>query len=224
MKILVAILTYEGTQPNADACIRTWVKDIQNPHEYYFYGSKTQSKKMDRTWDCEPDDGEQRNRLNEKTYKMLVESLNHDWDFLFKCDDDTYLNFDKLVGFLKGYDADDDLYLGRKMGNSIEYAQGGAGYILTRGAVTKCIKSLKNFYKDKLLRRVHEKGAEDYSVGFAFKEQGVKLIHTDQLSTVKRGIAKENQSLCVEAIIKEHKITTHYVEPHTMEQIKAKSI
>ena len=29
MKILVAILTHEGTQSNADACIKTWVKDIQ---------------------------------------------------------------------------------------------------------------------------------------------------------------------------------------------------
>ena len=40
MKILVAILTYDGTQKNADACIDTWVNDIQTPHEYYFYGSK----------------------------------------------------------------------------------------------------------------------------------------------------------------------------------------
>ena len=49
MKIFVAILTHEGTQSNADASIKTWVNDIQDPHEYYFYGSKTQSEKMDRT-------------------------------------------------------------------------------------------------------------------------------------------------------------------------------
>ena len=70
MKILVAILTHEGTQNNADACSKTWTRDIHNPHEYYFYGSKTQSEKMNKTWNCEPDRGEARLRLPEKTYKM----------------------------------------------------------------------------------------------------------------------------------------------------------
>ena len=222
MKILVAILTHEGTQSNADACSKTWTRDIQNPHEYYFYGSKVQSQKMNRTWNCEPDEGEARFRLPEKTYKMLVESLNHDWDFLFKCDDDTYLNFDKLVEFLKDYDANDDLYLGMKIVNPFAYAQGGAGYVLTRTAVKKCTESFKHFYKDiNLNDRLKSKTlhSEDYSVGLALKEQGINLTHTDSLSTPDPAIAKQNQSVCIDAIIKEHKITTHYVNSETMEKI-----
>ena len=215
MKILVAILTHEGTQSNADACSKTWTGDIHNPHEYYFYGSKTQSEKMPKTWNCEPNDGEARCRLPEKTYKMLVESLNHDWDFLFKCDDDTYVNFNKLVEFLENYDANDDLYLGMKIVNPFAYAQGGAGYALTRTAVKKCVESLKHFHGDES----KTKRAEDYSVGLALKEQGINLTHTNLISTANPAIAKQNQSVCIDAIIKEHKITTHYVNSETMEKI-----
>jgi len=215
MKILVTILTHEGTHENAVACLDTWIGDIQSPHEYRFYGDSLQSKTMVNTWNCEPDDGEARFRLPEKTYKMLIESLNHDWDFLFKCDDDTYLNFDKLVEFLKDYDANDDLYLGGKIVNPFAYAQGGAGYILTRSAVKKCIDSLKYFYDDES----KNKRAEDYSVGLALKEQGVNLTHANLISTPDPAIAKQNQSVCIDAIIKEHKITTHYVNSETMEKI-----
>lgn len=217
MKILVAILTHEGTQSNADACAETWVKDIQDPHEYYFYGSKHQSQKMDRTWNCEPNEGEERFRLPEKTYKMLVESLNHDWDFLFKCDDDTFVVFDKLIEFLQNYDPSQDLYIGKELGRQ-GYAQGGAGYILTRTAIKKCINSLKYLYGDKS----KNKNAEDYSVGLALRERKINLTHTHLLSTTNPTIAKQNQSVCIDAILKDNKITTHYVEAKTMLKIYQK--
>jgi len=215
MKILVAILTCKSFQNRADACYKSWIQDIQEPHSYYFYGSKNQSEKISKTWNCEPNDGEARFRLPEKTYKMLVKSLNYDWDFLFKCDDDTYVNFNKLVEFLKDYDANDDLYLGKKIGKPFAYAQGGAGYILTRSVVIKCLESLKHFYKDKTKNKL----AEDYSVGLALKEQGINLTHTNLLSTPAPAIAIQNQSVCIDAIINEHKITTHYVNSETMEKI-----
>ena len=215
MKIFVAILTHEGTQSNADACIKTWIKDIKTPHEYYFYGSETQSEKMPKTWNCEPDDGEARFRLPEKTYKMLVKSLDYEWDFLFKCDDDTYVAFDKLINLLKNYNPDDELYIGGKIVNPFPYAQGGAGYALTRTAVKKCAESLKHFYGDES----KTKRAEDYSVGLALKEQEINLIHTDSISTPNPATAKQNQSVCIDAIIKENKITTHYVNFETMEKI-----
>lgn len=215
MKILVAILTHEGSQNNADACSKTWIKDIKTPHEYYFYGSKTQSEKMPKTWNCEPDEGEARFRLPEKTYKMLKKSLQYEWDFLFKCDDDTFVAFDKLINSLKNYHFNDDLYIGRKIVNPFAYAQGGAGYALTRTAVKKCIDSLKHFYNDKS----KNKFAEDYSVGLALKEQGINLTHTDLLSTPNPKTAKQDQSVCIDAIIKHNKITTHYATPETIKTI-----
>jgi len=215
MKILVSILTHEGTQSSADACTKTWLKDIQDPHEYYFYGSKHQSQKMDRTWNCEPDDGECRGRLPEKTYKMLVESLNHDWDFLFKCDDDTFVVFDRLIDLLKNYNPNDELYIGCKIVNPIAYGQGGAGYILTRGAVRKCIKSLQHIYND----RSRNKIAEDYSVALALIEQGIALTATKWLTSPTPQHARQNQSVCVDDIVNKNVITTHYVRPETMLRI-----
>lgn len=226
MKILVSILTHEGTQSSADACIKTWVKDIKAPHEYYFCGSKAQSQKMDRTWDCEPNHGEHRNRLPEKTYKMLTESLKHEWDFLFKCDDDTFVVFDKLIDLLKNYNPNDELYIGLPIvneskrfedegGKPIAYAQGGAGYVLTRGAVRKCIKSLEHIYNDKFKNQK----AEDYSVALALIEQGIKLTATKWLTSHTPDRARKNQALCVDDIVNQNVITTHYVGPETMLRI-----
>ena len=212
MKILTTILTCADTQTRANACLDTWIQDIQTPHDYVFYGDKTQSQSMDKTWNCTPDAGERRSMLPEKTYKMLRKSLDYKWDFLFKCDDDTFVHFHKLVDFLGYYDSSLDLYFGCKIVNPFEYAQGGAGYILTRGAVIKCIESLKHFYKDQSKNKI----AEDYSVGLALREQGVMLTAIDRLITPNPKSAKQSQSVCIDHIVNKNKITTHYVQPTTM--------
>lgn len=214
MKILTAILTCTSTQARADACLATWIRDIKLPHDYVFYGDKAQSQAVDKTWNCEPNAGDLRRRLPEKTYKMLTESLNHEWDFLFKCDDDTYVVFDRLIEFLKTHDPSQDLYIGRQLGKQ-GYAQGGAGYILTRTAVKKCIQSLKDFYDDESQNKI----AEDYSVGLACKKQQINLTPTFSLSTPNPKNTRKDQSPCLNAIFKDEKITTHYVQPETMRTI-----
>jgi len=215
MKILTTILSYSNTQDQANSCLSAWIKDIQPPHEYYFYGDEQQSNIMDKTWNCTPDDGECRGRLPEKTYKMLKMSLDYDWDFLFKCDDDTYVNFDKLIEFLKDYNANLDWYIGKQIVNPFSYAQGGAGYILTRTAVKKCLQSLKHFYKNQL----KNKSAEDYSIGLALRNQKIDLTSTKLLSTPTPGGGRSTQLRCINAIINNGKITTHYVNPNTMHKI-----
>lgn len=215
MKILTAILSCSDTQDRANSCLNTWIKDIKPPHNYFFYGDEKQSKTMMNTWNCTPDKGECRSRLPEKTYKMLVKSLDYEWDFLFKCDDDTFVDFGNLVKLLEKYDPKTDLYLGGKIVNPFPYGQGGAGYALTRTAVKKCIDLLKHLYND----TSKNKNAEDYSVGLALKEQGINLTHTNLLSTPNPNTSKQNQSVCINAIIKENKITTHYVNSETMHKI-----
>ena len=219
MKILTTILTHSGTQKRANACLDTWVKDIQAPHDYFFYGDRAQSQAMHKTWNCTPDAGEDRGRLPEKTYKMLKMSLDYEWDFLFKCDDDTYVSFNKLVKLLSKYDFTQDLYIGSQIVTSFPFGQGGAGYILTRSAVKKCLHSLDPFYQDQSKNKI----AEDYSVGLALRMEGVPLQHTPLLGTPDPNTAKQNQSVCVDAIIKNNKITTHYVNPDTMKKIYSES-
>jgi len=79
MKILTAILTCSSTQDRANACLNTWIREIKVPHDYVFYGDESQSQSMNKTWNCSPDKGESRRGLPEKTYKMLVKSLKHEW-------------------------------------------------------------------------------------------------------------------------------------------------
>jgi hypothetical protein len=211
MKILATILTCSSTQERADACLATWIKGIKSPHEYYFYGDEKQSQKMDRAWNCTPDAGEHRTRLPKKTYKMLVKSLDYEWDFLFKCDDDTFVAFDRLINLLKSYDSDNTLYIGKKIVNPFAYAQGGSGYVLSRSAVQACVNASEIFLTSPI--------SEDRTLGTALKSQGIDLIPVDLLSTPHPDTAKQNQSVCIDAIIKDNKITTHYVMPETMKAI-----
>lgn len=215
MKILVSILTCSQTQMQANACFNTWVQDIKPPHDYIFYGDKRQSGFMENTWNCSPDEGEARCRLPEKTYKMLKKSLDYDWDFLFKCDDDTYLEFSRLEEFLKKYNPKEDLYIGCMIGKGIKpfpYAQGGAGYALTRSSVEKCLEVLETLYDDQSRNRK----AEDFSVGLSLREQGINLISSKLFNSTKPWIAKDNQSICCNAILKDNCITTHYINPETI--------
>ena len=101
MKILVAATTNHTTQDRMNAALDTWVKDINPPHDYAFIGSTEQSKTIEKCWDCSPKKGEHRDRLPEKLLKGLKKSLEYEWDFLYKCDDDTYVNFKNLEKFLK---------------------------------------------------------------------------------------------------------------------------
>lgn len=225
LKILVCVLTCSETQKQADACLNTWVKDIESPHKYFFYGDSAQSTSMKNTWDCSPDLGEDRARLPEKTYKMLKQSLSYDWDFLFKCDDDTFLVFRKLVRFLENFNSKKEIYLGTTIGlewqkkdptikKPLPYAQGGAGYILSRSAAIKCLNSLKLFYDN----QIKNKEMEDYSVSLALNMEKINMMHTDNLSSVSVS-NRENQSLCIDSIIIDGKITTHHVKPETMKQL-----
>jgi len=214
VKILTAILTCSATQDRADACLDTWLKNIHDSN-YYFYGDSLQSWEMDRTWDCSPDEGEHRHRLPEKTCKMLEKSLAYDWDFLFKCDDDTYVVFDRVLSLIEKFKHHKNLYLGKEMiHNNIHFAQGGAGYVLSRSSAEICLHRLKNFCKN---YEITEK-AEDYSVGLSMKEAGIDFIHCNEFHTPLLKKAKQDQNLCINAI-KRGKATTHYVESITMKKI-----
>ena len=226
MKVLTVVLTCSQTQDQADSCRKTWLRKIPE-QDWFFYGDTRQSLAMENTWDCSPDEGEHRKRLPEKTYKMLNRSLSYDWDFLFKCDDDSYVVFDRVTDLLKGQNKNKNLYLGKsQFQKGVQFAQGGAGYVLGRESVEKSIKEFKKFYKDVDLTR----RAEDYSVGLSLgswryphlmpagKTLGNKLTHCEEFSTPTKQNAEKNQNICIDAI-KNGKATTHYVEPNTMKKI-----
>lgn len=83
-----------------------------------------------------------------------------DWDYLFKCDDDTYISIPRFMAYdLRGRD-----YVGawcQWWGES--YCHGGAGYFLSRRAATILAENL-----------TEEFGAEDLLVGRTLRNAGIE--------------------------------------------------
>jgi hypothetical protein len=96
--------------------------------------------------------------LPQRTAWFCRWALEHsDFDYLFKCDDDTYVAIDRLVAVdLGGRD-----YVGRDLGG---WASGGAGYFLSRRAARLVACNL-----------VAETGNEDQAVAQVLREFGIPL-------------------------------------------------
>jgi hypothetical protein len=148
VKILYTILTCTKTQLNADACRDTWVQDIRKPHDWFFYGDTEQSKKYSKCWDCEPDTGDTYDNLPKKTLNMLKMSLQYDWDYIYKCDDDTYVVPSRLERLLSNREPQSLSFIGQAWSNKgnpklpWNYAAGGAGYVISRAALVTAIKKI----------------------------------------------------------------------------------
>lgn len=80
------------------------------------------------------------------------------WDYLFKCDSDTYVSLPRLLC----YPTNGAHYVGGEWQKGVGYGSGGAGYFLSRTAA--------HIVATKLLA---ETGAEDLLVGQVLKEAGI---------------------------------------------------
>ena len=82
------------------------------------------------------------------------------WDYLFKCDDDTYVSIPRLLTYdLAGRD-----YVGAEWRPGVAYGSGGAGYFLSRKAAA--------IVADRLTMPT---GAEDLLVGHVLRAAGIPL-------------------------------------------------
>lgn len=83
------------------------------------------------------------------------------WDYLFKCDDDTYIDARRLANYdLAGRD-----YIGAEWRPGVGYGSGGAGYFLSRKAAAIVAERLESY----------PTGAEDLLVGQVLRAAGVPL-------------------------------------------------
>jgi len=105
--------------------------------------------------------------LPEKLRLLLIWALERrTFDYLFKCDDDTYVRMDRLLAVdLRGHD-----YIGGEWAEDVGYASGGAGYLLSRRAVEivagDILEAAGEPYPD---------GAEDLLVGRCLRRAGVRF-------------------------------------------------
>ena len=224
-KILYTILTCSKTQLNADACTNTWTQDINTPHDWFFYGDKNQSKNYHKYWDCTPLDGDTYENLAKKTLLMLQTSLQYDWDFLYKCDDDTYVVPSRLEKLLANRDPAQPCFIGCVKDNvGFEYAQGGAGYIISRSALITAIESITHACEADWRKGM----GEDTCISKALTQSNIQLEPCELLSCglwIPRPKRKNNPQWLIDAQeyglqeIKSGNISTHHINHQSMIEI-----
>jgi hypothetical protein len=171
--ILIAILACHSNGHGHDwgsalreAQRETWLRDAAVDYRY-FLGRGEGTAAADEIWLDVPDNYDS---LPIKSRALIAWAYEHDYDFLFKCDDDTYCRMDRLMQ--SGYEAHH--YSGsRKMspwfGGPIEFAQGGAGYWLSRYAMEAVLA---------FAEKPCTWGPEDLNLARMLKTQGI-LVHHD---------------------------------------------
>ncbi len=82
------------------------------------------------------------------------------WDYLFKCDDDSFVAAERLAG----YDTAGRDYIGAEWRPGVGYGSGGGGYLLSRRAAAIVTQEL-----------TQPSGAEDLLVGQVLSEAGMRL-------------------------------------------------
>jgi len=201
-RIIILVLSCENFYHRRISCYNTWFGDIlKNFSKYvtplFFSFSKINRinkidilEKYTVYLECTDD----YDSVPKKIYSSIEYiNNNYDYDYIFKCDDDTYINIENLLKFLENKSFD---YCGREAGiiketswvsgspysgnsptnhtglkncNAI-YAGGGAGYFLSK-------KSSKIILKNKEMFEI--KGPEDVIVGYIMNENNINLVHSD---------------------------------------------
>ena len=208
-KYVVIILSCYKNLQNQIAINETygkWLKQYDIPYFFIVGNPKLPPKTAKRVLSentiavsC-PDD--YRNlSLKMKEAFSIISSLKLDFDYLLKCDDDTFVNVDNLVMF----DTQNKDYIGSELrgfkhGNGV--ASGGAGYMIK----SKWIPHLSSLIPPQGSKM------EDVYVGRAIKCLKINLTHSDKFhpNHAKRSYIipdKYNRN-----------ITTHYVTPEKMKE------
>ncbi|PQO43821.1 hypothetical protein [Blastopirellula marina] len=128
-KLLIGVLSAEKYHARRQACRETWANcaAYEQVDLVFLIGDPQASlpyREADVLYCPCPDSYES---LPQKTRWFCLWALaSSPFDFLFKCDDDTYVAVERLLAILPSAD-----YVGHDIGG---YASGGAGYLLSREA------------------------------------------------------------------------------------------
>ncbi len=178
MKILIAIHGAHSQPEQMAAQRETWLADLagvdyryflgipESVHDVAFGGDIEHLKTLDGPlWE-----GHRRTlNANRKTEALAKYALDGGYDYVFKCDDDTYVYVDRLLasGFEQfDYSGSMDRHHATPMG-WYSWAQGGAGYWLSRTAMQIIVSE-----------GLHLVRAEDFAVGQILAAHGIEA-HLD---------------------------------------------
>lgn len=166
--IVVGICSFHGMGDKRKAVRSTWLAHPAQGVECMFFvgGNRAPEGEEEDTVGLDAADGY--NELPGKVKSFFRYALeNYEFEWLFKCDDDTYLELSRLASLI---DEDYDL-IGDAMVALRNSPSGGAGYLLKRSMVEKLVKA----------PGFAECGAEDVIVGELVGQLGGRLKSTKRL-------------------------------------------
>ncbi len=166
-RILVGICSCSRYPEKRQAVRDTWLsRPAQNVECQFFIGGKERLSQESDTVVLPVDDSYE--ALPDKILTYFAYALaNSDFDWLFKCDDDSYVVLDRLHDLITGQGE----MVGDETLRNRGAPSGGAGYLLSRRIVEKLVA-------DDSLARV---GAEDIIVGEAAIIHGASPVWTNRL-------------------------------------------
>ena len=125
---------------------------------------------------------EKRNNLMQKVtsaFEYIYENLMSEFDWIFKCDDDTYAILENMRFLLSHYNSSKSGYLGYHFNRHVHngYMSGGAGYVLSKAAFRALVeegvnKDICNFSPTKN----DPEASEDINIGHCLNKTGVPVL------------------------------------------------
>ncbi|XP_013180677.1 PREDICTED: glycoprotein-N-acetylgalactosamine 3-beta-galactosyltransferase 1 isoform X3 [Papilio xuthus] len=108
-------------------------------------------------------------------FRYVYEHHRRDADWFLKADDDTYVVVENLRYMLADYDSNEPMYFGCRFKpfTTQGYMSGGAGYVLSRGALERFVR---RGLPSPHLCKSSDHGAEDAEMGICLEHIGVKAM------------------------------------------------
>lgn len=216
-RILIGALSGQNHQRRRDACRETWFADVRrydNLDAVFLLGTGDSIKHPVRSDDllllpC-PDHYD---ALPQRTRWFCQWALQQDgWDYLFKCDDDTFVAAERLANYEPPGE-----YVGAEWKAGVRYGSGGAGYFLSRRAAEIVAEHLHDVpgpeAKSGEPPFPNALGSEDLIVGETLRHYGVKFVIDDRFGFDHKHVDPP--------LPQNDKITTHALSPDRFHELHA---
>ncbi|MBI3861225.1 MAG: FkbM family methyltransferase [Planctomycetia bacterium] len=145
--LLIAVLSCQAYPQRRERCLATWIPKARELgiDVVFVVGSPSQTRAVRDGDLLIVPAGDDYASLPQKVAELCRWALAEtDCDYLFKCDDDTYVRPERLLAVdVEGAD-----YIGAEWAPGAGYASGGAGYLLSRRAIETVSATMLQFVND----------------------------------------------------------------------------
>ncbi|MDR2513345.1 MAG: glycosyltransferase family 92 protein [Puniceicoccales bacterium] len=200
IRVLVGICTARPYLNRRQAIRETWLsKEVENVHAVFFHG-KTEIPTENPADTVELNVPDTYDLLPTKVLAFFRYALEHyDFEWIFKCDDDTYLAMERVVSML------DDNYglIGDRMLESRGAPSGGAGYFLSRRSIEQLLEQQED---------IAQSGPEDLIIGrFASDRLKIPFLASKRLCSSYSQIPRKDNDF----------VSAHWCSPQKLRTIHA---